>query len=468
MEEFAENHGVPMRKFEKGERKEEVARAYFQPMRAKRQVEGVALIGVAQETANAFRSLKHETQPGRPPWFKYYRGRVCVNHFYFYLLDREFGPAFIKVCSYAPFTMRVWLNGHEWAKRRLEAEGIGYKELANGFEAVDDPARLQAVCDELSAADVEAFFRRWTERLPMPMTPEDREVGFVHQLSILQMEVSLTQVFDRPLRGRQFFEEVIRENLDLGRPDHVQLIFGRRIGRRTPGRFRTRVLTREVSPSLHVDYKRSRIKQYYKEGRALRTEMTINNTYDFRVGRKICNLEHLRDLGKNANRRLVGAQCASFRGRLGGDAFEQVVLPSKKDGQRVPALRFGDLRVMALLAALCGFFHLPEGFRNRDLRQRVAALLDGREYSAGQMTYDLRRLRRHGLIGRVATTHAYIATDRGRRTALLLTKSYTRLFRTLPLEPEPPPAASSTRLQRAWHTLDRALDNHLREARLAA
>jgi hypothetical protein len=121
---------------------------------------------------------------------------------------------------------------------------------------------------------------------------------------------------------------------------------------------------------------------------------------------------------------------------------------------------------MALLSALCGFFHLPDGFRNRNLRQRVAALLDGREYSRAQMTYDLRRLRLHGLIGRVRNSHTYMATPKGLRVALLLTKSYTRLFRTLPLEPQPPPC--DTCLQRAWTSLDRALEAHLREARLLA
>ena len=104
-------------------------------------------------------------------------------------------------------------------------------------------------------------------------------------------------MLDRPEHGRLFFEQVIRENLDLGRPDQVQLIFARRVSRTTPGRFRTRVLTQGVTPSLHVDYKRTRIKQYHKEGRALRTETTINNTYDFNIGKRLTNLPALRQIG---------------------------------------------------------------------------------------------------------------------------------------------------------------------------
>ena len=103
---------------------------------------------------------------------------------------------------------------------------------------------------------------------------------------MLQAEFALTQVFDRPLSGRYVFEELIRENLrrDLGRPDRVSLIFNRRVTKRTPSRFNTRVITEGVMPSLHVSYKNSKIKQYFKEDKALRTEMTINNARDFAIG----------------------------------------------------------------------------------------------------------------------------------------------------------------------------------------
>src|SRR5207245_4712829 len=138
---------------------------------------------------------------------------------------------------------------------------------------------------------------------------------------ILQVEFSLTQVLDRPVTGRIFFEEVIRENLDIGRTDQVQLIFARVVkqrGRRpTPGRFRTRVITEGVYPSLHVDYKTTRIKQYHKEGRALRTETTINNTKDFDIGKRLHNLPALREVGFRANRRLLDVQRISHDCSIG-------------------------------------------------------------------------------------------------------------------------------------------------------
>ncbi len=349
VERFAQERHIPIVHFHKGQRKEEVARPYFE--RAAGQ-EGVVLIGVAQEKATAFRAYRPSRGPTGIPHYQFIRASVCVNHYYFYLLDRNFGPCFIKLCSYAPFAGRVWLNGHEWVKRQLQREGIPFTSLDNCLLGAADALRVQQVCDQLSAAHVQSFFRRGMAMLPHPLTSEDRRAGYRYNLSILQFEVSLTQVFDRPLSGRQFFEEAIRDHLDLGRPDGVQLIFGRRVSKRTPGRFRTRVLTTGVDSSLHLDYKRSRIKQYYKQCRALRTETTINDTRDFGIGRDLSHLSDLRTIGREANRHLLDAQRMSQRCAISAPTLQQVILPSTIGGQRTPGLRFGDPRVMALFSGL--------------------------------------------------------------------------------------------------------------------
>ena len=186
-------------------------------------------------------------------------------------------------------------------------EGNRVEALDNGVLSCDDPSgcrhlrRTQRGEDRCAVAEV-------APHAATSLHAADRKAGYRYQISILQAEFSLTQVLDRPVTGRVFFEEVIRENLDIGRPSQVQLIFDRRVNRRTPGRFRTRVITDGVVPSLHVDYKNTRIKQYHKEGRALRTETTINNTRDFGIGKLLKNLPALRQIGFQANRRLLDVQ----------------------------------------------------------------------------------------------------------------------------------------------------------------
>jgi hypothetical protein len=473
---FAKREGVPIVTFEKGAKKEDVAREHLARFKHD---QGVVMIGVAQEKVSGFRLIQKRRRPGRrrgsrsgpDPMYAAHRGPVLVNQYYFYLLDKDFGLSFIKFSSYAPFNVRVWVNGHEWAKRQLIRRGVDFEELDNGFAACDDPEALQKICDDFGPEHVEAFFRRWLRRLPHPFTREDRRAGFTYQLSILQCEMSLTQVFERPLHGRQFFEEVIRDNLDIGRPDRVQLLFERRVTRRTPGTFRTRVLTDGVQPSLRFQYKNTKVKQYFKLGRALRTETTFHDTYDFDVGRALKNLPYLKTIGRNINHRLLTIERAAQHCAVASQTVERIVLPTTDDGQRAPALRWGDPRAMALFSALACFAFAPEGFTNGALRKRVAALHDPGPggYTAGRMTYDLRRLRLKGIVSRVPKSHRYVLTPMGRRIALFMTKTFTRVVRPVLNRLDPDfQDATPDRLRRAWSSCERALDTIVADAKLAA
>jgi hypothetical protein len=467
IETFVEDQGIPLLTFAKDQRKDDVTAEF---LAAFNQEEGVLFVGKAQEKTPVFRTEKRRNpETGRSyPWIV--RSTAMVNHYYFYCVDRDFGPFFIKFCSYFPYNAKLCLNGHEYVKRQLAREGIAFEALDNGILSCADPARLQALCDGLSAEKIERLLRKWLAKLPHPFTAGDRKAGYRYELSILQAEFSLTEVLDRPATGRIFFEEVIRENLDIGRPDRVQLIFDRRVTRRTPGRFRTRVLTEGVTPSLHIDYKHSRIKQYHKEGRALRTETTINDTRDFGIGKRLKNLPALRAIGFQANRRLLDVQRISHDCAVGEDAFRQVTEPIVVDGQRASALRFGDPSVLALLTALLVFRLLPRGFNQRDLREHWAPLLgeDPSTMTPGRMTYQLRRLRLHGLIARQERTHRYVITDFGLRVSLFFTRGYAPILRpglSLVMEES---GDDRPALRRAFDQLEAAMDRHVADAKMAS
>jgi hypothetical protein len=455
---FAGQQQVPVVQFERGQRKDDVAaqqRARFRP------AEGVAFIGVAQERQWSFKATK-QLEPPRLVRFSFARQTVAVKHYYFYLQDAEWGPAFIKVGTYLPFPVRVCLNGNEWLKQQARKAAIPFESLDNGFAWCADPERLQRLADALGPADVQAFFDRWLDRLPWPLTAADRAAGYRHRLSIWQLETSLTQVFTRPVYGRQFFEAIIRDNLDLGRPDRVSLLFATRLRRNTPPPehgYKTRVITVGVAPSLHVEFKHAHVKQYFKQERALRTETTINDPLDFQRTKGLQTLPNLRAIGQQLNARLLDVEQVADGATPSPSRFDRLQLPTvSPTGQRVSALRFGDPRVHALFGALCRFSHLPDGFRHRDLRPLVAALL-GRElpnYSPGAMTYDLRRLRLHGIIARTEGTQRYTLTATGVRAAFFYTTLDRRLRQLRPLsEPEGLPAPAP--LQAALRQLDAAV-----------
>jgi len=471
---FADDNDIPRLDFARGQRKDEVMHQHLAAFEAAGRTEGVLFIGRAQEKNTVFRTEKRRAADGSSyPWIV--RTTSVVNQFYVHCVDEDFGAFFLKFSSYFPYGARLLVNGHHYAQAQAARAGIGFTALDNGFAACDDVPALQAICDSLDQDKIDALARKWLAILPNPYSAADQAAGYRYDISVLQAEFSLTQVLDRPLSGRIFFDQVICDNLAIGRPDQVGLVFGRKIVRKgprpTPGRFRTRVITDGVTPSLHVDYKNSKIKQYHKLGTAIRTETTINDARDFGIGKRLTNLPALRQIGFTANRRLLAAQTLSHDPIAGAGALAQVTSPViTPAGTRVAGMRFTDPRVQALLSVLCIFRLLPHGFTNAVLRRHLAPLLgtDPQLMTSGQITYDLRRLRMHGLIERIPGTFRYQVTDTGLRTARYLTRVHDRLLRTGLAgitDPDPP---TPTALRAADRAYQAAIDDLARQAGLAA
>jgi hypothetical protein len=471
---FAGERGIPRVDFARGQRKDDVMHGYLARFEAAGRTEGVLFIGRAQEKNAVFRTEKRRAADGRPyPWIV--RTTSVVNQFYVHCVDEDFGAFFIKFSSYFPYGAKLLINGHHYAQAQAAKAGIVFTALDNGFAACDDVAAVQAICGSLTEDKIEALARKWLAILPNPYSPADRAAGYRYDISVLQAEFSLTQVLDKPVSGRIFFDQVIADNLDIGRPDQVGLIFDRRIVRRgpraTPGRFRTRVITDGVTPSLHVDYKNSKIKQYHKLGKAIRTETTINDARDFGIGKRLTNLPALRQAGFTANRRLLAAQKLSHDPITGAAALAQVTDPViTPAGTRIAGMRFTDPRAQALLAVLCVFRLLPHGFTNAVLRNHLAPLLGTTPdlMTSGQITYDLRRLRHHGLIERIPGTFRYQVTDTGLRTARYLTHVHDRLLRAGLAQLTDPDPPIPTALRAADRAYQAAIDDLTQQAGIAA
>ena len=466
IEAFIQREGLELVRFQKGQRKDEVLQ---QKLRGFKKTGGVIFVGVAQEKVRVPRTTRKACPGGGTmPWIIY--STAMVNVYYFYCRDQDFGPFFLKFCSYFPYSAKLCLNGHEYLKCQLAQRGIAFQALDNGLLACADLPAAQRLCDGLSATKIDAFFRKWLARLPHPYSAQDRRAGYRYDLSVLQAEFSLTQVWDRATYGRCFFEEVIRENIDLGRPEQVQLIFARKMQRKTAtdGRCRTRIVTEGVVPSLHVYYKNTHLKQYHKrqpQGAGLRTETTINNTYDFGVGRRLKNLAALRQIGFAANRRVLQVEQLTHDCHIGAQAFDQLQKPAEVDGQQVSALPFGQERVQALLTALVLFCFQPQGFRNHQLRPLLAQLLGLAESQIrpGRMSYELRRLRLHGLIERISKTHRYRLTTFGLKTALFYSRAYQRLLRRGLSELHDPRTSASSTLALNFAKFQATLDAYVTE-----
>jgi hypothetical protein len=341
---FAEDEHIPVVRFTKTDRKIEKMRPYIEAQ-ASTGRPGVAAIGVAQEYASVFTGTQRDA-PNGIPWFSFHKVDRRVSCYYFYLWDEDFGPAFIKICAYFPYPAKIWVNGHEWATRQATHAGIGFTELSNGFAATDDPAGLQSICDRLGPDQITEFAERWFSILPLRFTDADAAAGYWWEISMRQVEVSRTIVFTQPRHARGFFEALVADNLDIGRPEQIELIFSRHPVRR--GRppsaqqvFKTKVVTRGVEVTVNAFYKHSRIKQYLKDGRALRVETVINDPYDLSCQRRLHNLPELQTKARAANRRLLDTERVGQGCVLASPAFERIAHPTTTvDGRSAPALRF--------------------------------------------------------------------------------------------------------------------------------
>jgi hypothetical protein len=461
---FADDNKIPVVRFGKDDRKIDRMRPYLARQAATGRA-GVAAIGVAQEFAPVFLATKRTGQT-TGVWFSFTKAQRRVTCYYFYLWDDDFGPAFVKVCAYFPYPMKIWVNGHEWAKRQATKAGIGFTELSNGFATCSDPVGLQAICDRLGPGTIGVFAERWWSILPLPLTEHDRAAGYWWELSMRQVETSRTLVFDAPRRARGFFEALVTDNLDIGRPQLIELIFrrGQRRGRPAAGQFKTKVVTYGTEVNVNAFYRHSRIKQYLKDGRALRVETVINDPGDLGCLRRLVHLDELQARARAVNTALLDTERVGQGCVLASPAFERIAQPTRtQEGRRAPALRFGDPRVQALAGAMCTSVLTVTGITNKSLRALMTGLLGGANYSMNQASYDLARLRVNGLITRIPGRNRYRFTDDGLRFAIFYTKVHDRLLRPL-LAADQPPVPPPVR--KALHTIDIHITETIDQARL--
>jgi hypothetical protein len=466
MHDWARANGVPVIRFRAGDRKADVVAPYLQAAAASGRSQ-VAVLGCAQEFQLVWTARKRDTGPGKPPWFSFTRERRRVSVFYAYIWDEQMGGGFIKICSYFPYPLKAWVNGHEWAKRQALKAGIAFTALSNGFASCQDPAALQAICDRFGPGHVQAWFERWMARLPLPLTAADRDGGFWWELSMRQAETSRTLVFDHDVHARAFFEALLCENMDLGRPENTELVFrrGQRTGRSNPppGGFKTKIDQYCDLVTLNVFYKHSRLKQYLKDGTALRIETVINNPSDLGCNRRLPNLPELQAKARAINDWLLHTETAGQDTALVSPVIERLTRPTvTDDGRKAPALRFGDLRVQALAGAIAAMLFTVTGITSTSLRALMTGLLH-RPYSMNQASYDLARLARNSLIARVPGRNRYTLTRDGLLFACFYTRVYDHVLRPLmaPGRPNAPPELTA-----ALATLDELVAAHITRARV--
>jgi hypothetical protein len=378
-------------------RRDDFVEPYFRRV----ELDQVVVILKAREPARILIAIGKDDR-----WHLEYAWR-WVNQYNFYLVDREWGRLFVRVCPYFPFSARVCLNQHHWLARRLIAEGIAFRQCGNAFLTCNDPGRLQHLADTLMPHHLARCAQQWLRAFTPFCTPTERRAEAWPRLFVSQVEYCDNLIFQRRAALDALGARLFDANRTIGQPTKLATIFGRTVTTRYRGKLETLIEDLDLpNPVIRSYYRHSSIKQYVRDHLLLRTEATSNNVANFGVPKAIEALPQLRTAMAAVTDRYLTVQqdiLETFvdRGQL-RQLAEATRLPN---GKRIPGLKLDHPRQLALMHALVRFAHIAAGdtCTTRDLHEPTAAALDTtiEQSRLASLRYDLSKLRAKGLVERV-------------------------------------------------------------------
>jgi hypothetical protein len=388
--------------------------------------------------------------------------RRWVDQYNFYLLDREWGRLFVRICPYFPFSARVCLNQHHWLANRLHAEGIVVRQCGNAFLTCSDPARLQQLADALTPRDLARCAQKWLRAFTPFFTPtERREAACQHRLFLSQVEYCDNLIFQRRAALDALSERLFDANRTIGQPTKLATIFGRKVTRRHRGKLETLIEDLDLpNPVIRSYYRDGSIKQYVRDHRLLRTEATSNNVRDFGVPKGLEHVPQLRPAMAAVVDRYLTVQQDILETFVDRGQLRQLAEPTRlPNGKRIPGLKLDHPRQLALMHALVRFAHIAAGdtFTTRDLHAPTAAALDTTpdQYRLASLRYDLSKLRAKGLVERVPHSRRYRLLPHGYSICLVFLKLFERVYAPLTAGLLRPMTADVHLAEEKRHRLDR-------------
>jgi hypothetical protein len=404
--------------------------AFVEPYFRRAQPDQIVVILKAREPARILVAIGKDDR-----WHLEYKRR-WVTQYNFYLLDREWGRMFVRVCPYFPFSARLCLNQHHWLANRLRAEGLSVRQCSNAFLSCSDPTHLQQLADSLTARDLERCAQKWLRALVPFFTPTERRVC-AHRLFFAQVEYCDNLIFHRRAALDALGERLLDANRTIGQPTKLAMIFGRKVTKRHHGKLETLIEDLDLpNPFIRSCCRDGSIKQYVRDHLALRTEATSNNVRDFGVPKAIDSLPQLREAMSTVTNRYLTVQQDILETFIDRGQLRHLAEPTRlPNGKRIPGLKLDHPRQLAVMHALVRFAHIAGGdtFTTKDLHPAAAAALDvtTEQYRLASLRYDLSKLRAKRLVEKVDHSRRYRLLPDGYRLCVLFLKLFERIYAPL-------------------------------------
>jgi hypothetical protein len=421
----AARHGAPYLYLQGRQRKEDLVQ---QQIRERRLSEGLVCVLCCQETC---RTVKLRYGDGRPRLV--FAGRP-QRVLYFYYLDPQFGLRHVRIQTWFPFTTQVYVNGHDWLARQLQAAGVGFVQHDNAFTQLDHPAQAQSLADRFPRLRWTTILDRWARQVN-PLLGEDWLQGQGYYWVLDQAEYSTDVLFQDRAALSDLYPQLL---------DHACLHFSAQdilsfLGRRLHPRFDGEVLTdckKDRWPGARIKHrvKNNWLKMYDKFGQILRIETVINNPREFKVRRRVqrkgrsqmdwcpmnkgvANFYHYHEVARAANERYLGALAVVDRPQASLKILDRVQKPARLGARRHRGLNLLRVEEQKLFRAVLRGEHHLNGFRNRDIQAalfpaRVPSVAEQRRRTAS-VSRLLHLLRAHGLIAKIPHAHRYRVTTKG-------------------------------------------------------
>jgi hypothetical protein len=361
-----------------------------------------------------------------------------VKQYNFYLNDQHWGPLFVRICPYFPFSARVCLNQHHWLAPRMQQEGIFFPQCKNAFLQCSHPKRLQELADSLTAQDLLRCRQKWLPALTPFFTPQERrQAGCQHRLFFSQVELCDNLIFFRRAAVDQFAERLLDMNRTIGQPKKITLIFGRKVTRQYKGKLQTELEDLDLpNPVIRSHYAHGFAKQYVRDDRLLRTEPATNDVTDYRVNKNVEHLPQLRQRMSEIIDHYHDAQQDILETFVDRGQLQKLAQPTTlTTGKRIPGLKLDHPRQLAVMHALVRFANIAAGstFTTADLYPPALDTLGlpQSQYSLASLRYDLSKLRAKALLEKLPHSRRYRLVNKGYSICVLFLKLFERIYAPL-------------------------------------
>src|ERR1700757_4481748 len=425
---FCAKQGIPIIEARSGERKHELAEPHVPKDPTFR---GLFLVITGNAPAPTWEVKRNSD--GRITEVRHRKNWPLVKHYYFHIMDREWGHVTIRMCGYPPFGAQVILNGHEWVERLARRKRVVAVKNGNCFIEGSDFSKISRLAAELNRVETIARLRKLCERwiyhtcLCFALPHVDRErSGFAYQYSVFQLELSRNLLFRRGTTMDEVYQKLIdRTRVPLALKQ-VKTIFGfshRPHHTAKRGRERTEVFKAVQAASydltvFKIKWGNLTLKIYDKGGRVLRIEVVVHNAKELRSGKMLEKLPALLERMRDMLVRFLGTIQAAHVSFLDEGAFEGLSEPTTRGTRRLAGIDLNKARNRHVVDAVIELSTRPDGFTVAQLAETVRQRSgqDAAAYSARNAAYDLAKLVGKKLLRRIDRSRRYAADPPGVRT----------------------------------------------------